>query len=680
MSDLQRKLLYLFEQPSEPLDKPRDEGAIVFSFGGRAPAPSSRFGKPPTIIDVPKRPETDLAQLGTATSVPRGTPFSIFLDHHRQAAKDLYDAFMKTKGAEDLMEFAASVHDNINEEVYIYALASTIFNKKELQNVQLPTFLEIFPDKFIPENELMRTYVRAMNISPDEKTLKVTHGPDFATTTQKPEHRVSYWREDYGINTHHWHWHLAYPLAMDVTRDRKGELFYYMHQQMLARYDMERLSVKINRVEPLENWRVPIPDGYFSKLTINNSGQAWGTRQDNTLLKDVRRTDFGDEVIHITDLELWRSRIFDAIHQGYVINRKGERVSLSDDVTTGKRGIDILGDALEADRTLSINYPYYGNLHNMGHVLISVAHDPDFSHKEDMGVMGNTATAMRDPVFYRWHKFIDEIFQEYKMTQERYTHEDLSFPGIVIERVNVLRQDNKDLVTGWTKRELEMSRGLDFNSPVPVVLELAHMDHQPFEYHLQVTNNNQTEKQVTVRIFLAPKHNITGLEMTFMEQRLLWAEMDKFTVNLKIGSNHIVRLSKDSSVTSPPEYTFKDLLKQTEERNPICGCGWPHHMLLPRGTPSGMDFQVFFMLTDWEKDKVKTSEESPSKRCNYAVSFCGILDEKFPDSKPMGFPFDRRPPQQLMNRSIDKTQDLDVLDNIKLHDVKITFLNKDLNE
>lgn len=52
-----------------------------------------------------------------------------------------------------------------------------------------------------------------------------------------------------------------------------------------ASYDMDRLSVGLNRVEKLGNWRIPIPDGYFSKLTINNSGQAWGSRQDNTLMQ-----------------------------------------------------------------------------------------------------------------------------------------------------------------------------------------------------------------------------------------------------------------------------------------------------------------------------------------------------------------------------------------------------------
>ena len=36
----------------------------------------------------------------------------------------------------------------------------------------------------------------------------------------------------------------------------------------------------------------------------------------------------------------------------------------------------------------------------------------------------------------------------------------------------------------------------------------------------------------------------------------------------------------------------------------FCGCGWPQHMLLPRGKQEGMAFELFVMVTDWSQDKV----------------------------------------------------------------------------
>lgn len=34
--------------------------------------------------------------------------------------------------------------------------------------------------------------------------------------------------------------------------------------------------------------------------------------------------------------------------------------------------------------------------------------------------MGDSATAMRDPVFYKWHAFINDIFLEHKNTLPAY--------------------------------------------------------------------------------------------------------------------------------------------------------------------------------------------------------------------------------------------------------------------
>lgn len=35
-------------------------------------------------------------------------------------------------------------------------------------------------------------------------------------------------------------------------------------------------------------------------------------------------------------------------------------------------------------------------------------------------MMGDFATAMRDPVFYRWHAYLDDIFYKFKGTLPSY--------------------------------------------------------------------------------------------------------------------------------------------------------------------------------------------------------------------------------------------------------------------
>lgn len=61
---------------------------------------------------------------------------------------------------------------------------------------------------------------------------------DYTGNDGDVEHRLAYFREDVGINLHHWHWHLVYPFEgpnIVVDKDRRGELFYYMHRQIIAR-------------------------------------------------------------------------------------------------------------------------------------------------------------------------------------------------------------------------------------------------------------------------------------------------------------------------------------------------------------------------------------------------------------------------------------------------------------
>lgn len=41
-------------------------------------------------------------------------------------------------------------------------------------------------------------------------------------------------------------------------------------------------------------------------------------------------------------------------------------------------------------------------------------------------MLAATETAIRDPVFFRWHKFIDDVFLKYKMTQPPYTPKQVS--------------------------------------------------------------------------------------------------------------------------------------------------------------------------------------------------------------------------------------------------------------
>lgn len=69
-----------------------------------------------------------------------------------------------------------------------------------------------------------------------------------------------------------------------------------------------------------------------------------------------------------------------------------------------------------------------------------------------------------------------------------------------------------------------------------------------------------------------------------------------------------MRRSDESSVTVPYERTFRNLEVGREgvdeDSFNFCGCGWPQHLLIPKGTEAGMACQLFVMVSNYEYDAV----------------------------------------------------------------------------
>lgn len=76
------------------------------------------------------------------------------------------------------------------------------------------------------------------------------------------------------------------------------------------------------------------------------------------------------------------------------------------------------------------------------------------------------------------------------------------------------------------------------------------------------------------------------------------------------GQNTIQRSSTESSLTIPFERTFRNV----DENRPIsgdsleqfnfCGCGWPQHLLIPKGSKAGFPMDLFIMISDYTGDAV----------------------------------------------------------------------------
>ncbi|XP_038106639.1 phenoloxidase 2 [Culex quinquefasciatus] len=677
-----RKLLALLQRPLEPTFYPKDNGTTVIdlpdSYFTERYRPigeslQNRFGN-----DAENR--IAVRNVGTpnitfAEAIDRRGGFSLFNEKHRKIAGDLIGLFLGQPDVDSLMAVAAYSRDRLNPVLFQYALSVAIQHRPDTKDLNVPSFLELFPDSFVDPAVFPRLREEGAVVQQANR-MTIDIPQNFTASDREDEQRLAFFREDVGVNLHHWHWHLVYPGEgpdQVVRKDRRGELFYYMHQQLIARYNVERFCAKLARVQPLNNLRQPLPEAYFPKIIRSANNRAFPARPQNQQLRDLNRV--ADDVIFtVSDLERWGSRIAEAIDAGTVLGQNGQRVPL-----TEANGIDILGNILEPSK-LSVNQQFYGNYHGNLHNLIAYSHDPDNRFLEGYGVVGEFQTAMRDPAFYRLHCEVDNLFHRYKATLPVYPPAQLNFNGIQIQSLAVTLNRPKAppnvLLTYWQRTQVDLASGLDFGPEGNVFVSFTHLQHAPFAYRLTVNNSTGTPRRGTCRIFIGPKVDERNTPLTYKEQRILMVELDKFGVTLNPGSNDIVRRSEQSSVTIPYERTFRAAQLSGNAASPaeaayrFCNCGWPHHLLLPKGTPEGLKFDLFAMISDYAGDTVN-QEFDENANCSDSHSFCGLRDRLYPDRRAMGYPFDRNAPAAVRTLQ-DFTR---ANSNMAVTDVNVRFTN-----
>jgi len=399
-----------------------------------------------------------------------------------------------------------------------------------------------------------------------------------------------YYREDPVANAHHVDWHRI------NSGHRRGEFFYHMHGQMLARYEAERLSLGLGLTQMFgpEQWDRRVEDEYDPRL-----GGRWRTRRPGTIetsrMHDMRET--------VEMLAEFTARYSQGVDQG----------------------IDRFGGVFER------------GLHNTGHVEIGLLSG------RGAGVMGSSGGAMRDPIFYRWHAYVQSMFQLYKNTlieRAPYTDTELSFPGVRVESCSV-QPDYGELDTFYTYREMASVRLDSLDNPSPgssMSIQYMRLNHRPFHWNLVIHSDQPERTHAIVRIFMMPTMDGVGNRATI--------HMDHFYIELTPGTNEIRREELEASHLSKSRWSLNQLqdhlLNGQVNRADFTwgGCGWPRHLNIPRGTEEGMSWTLVVMVSKVLPQDI-SSLESWKANSNLAWSYCGVREGLVPDSRPMGFPVDR---------------------------------------
>jgi hypothetical protein len=520
--------------------------------------------------------------------------------------------------------------------------------------------------------------------------------------------QLDYWREDVLANEHHQHWHEVYPYTglppsdlrewvkdrtpeelvgilnaiqpnpgwanlvssstpdqlaelfgeavnadtrkvprnlyqlMFRLNDRQGEIFLYMHEQMLARYDAELLSVGLDRVEPFgpDEWTKAIEAGYDPEEEDEVEPDFGPRPQGRVLPKEAVEWLAG---VH--------GQIADAIAAEQLRGANGNPVPI--DPTN-------LGEAVEATawQLHRLDRNAYPGLHNQGHMFLADFSDP-------LGVMSNPVAAIRDQIFWQWHKLIDDLGASWQEKLDPFRFDDA--PGVLVRNSadpgskaawaspDIILCRTADLPEGKDPQEVgnELFGGdnwsQDFSDPgggdgvqpvnqLVTAMESANYDgeaiqfltHEPFSYFFRVENPSSEQIELTARVFLAPAAHA--------EDRRAWIEMDKFLVTVAAESKAVVyRSDTESSVVKRPVDrgpTDVQAANGATDEGSYCDCGWPYTLLLPRGTPAGAEYRLLVMYSDAKIDRVAAPAQCGS------MSWCGAVD-RYPDTRDMGYPFCR---------------------------------------
>jgi len=661
-------MMTLLEHLYDPIDAPRFRGNVVFDLPqnlGGSPISLRSGGKSCCELkDVPFKYKKGYYTKEILEKVLKDKGI---LKYKRGTLLDDFDPSVKKdvnvvadiingdqRPFDHMMSIAATVKDMINENLFAKAMITTTVRRTDVE-FAVPNMAEIMGPAFLPNQKQLERQVKQLvdngRNDADMEIFADWTSPEFRTyPPSEIESKLWYLREDPEVNSHHWYWHILFGdgenFNKDELQDRRGELFYFLHNQVCNRYNFERLSNGMDLVEGYTptHWNRPIELGYDPKLG-DLSTDYYPPREDNVFW-------YGHPA-ETRKMEKLVKAFKDSTRKGYLSGPNGEKVKLG--YKDGRDyGIIPLGATVEVDPLRTVNNETYGDIHNGGHYLMARAG----LHKQlvDAGIrnaLGNTATECRDPLLYRWHGYIDSIFADYKQTLGPYTDEDLDFPGIEIEDAAVYSStDDQNALFGNTLNDKNTLfthmdygdvgfYGADINNVTisnRIRIKYKRLNHSPFVYRFKVRNNGPPVRGL-VRLFLADEK---GTPTT--------VEMDKFLWNFKTGTSEFERSYEHSSsvprkaqtlyeIQESSSYSGSNNLVDTGIRE-YTGCGWPKHLLVPRGNPEGFKTNLLVVISPLLKDDAAKNTDWKTVS-TLTHSLCGAPGAKFPDSRPMGYPFDR---------------------------------------
>ena len=514
-----------------------------------------------------------------------------------------------------------------------------MIHRHDLAGLELPAPYEIYPHYFFTTDVMQKAKQYRMQEFSGVKKIDGVYTAIIPSNytgwyvNTNPSQKLTYWTEDIGLNAYYYYFHTDYPFWMggkehSLSKDRRGELYLFKHQQILARYYLERLSNDMGPI-PSFSWYKPIKTGYYPNLHYP-TGYSLPSR-DNYY--NVYTSEHYNDV---EELITYERRIRDAIDHGYIVLPDGSHLDL-----TKPESIEYLGNLVQGNVD-SVNTRFYKYIPYFAKMMLGASVSTMQPHTVIPGVLEQYETMLRDPMFYQLYKRIISYYWQFKEQLPHYTYEELNFPGVKIETV-----ETDKLVTYFDKYESDITNAVFVDEKTPEFVIKARqwrLNHVPFTVKMNVVSDHDVKG--IVRLYLGPKYDHLGHVVDVNENRENFVLLDTFPYEFKTGRNAVVRDSNHFTMYVKDRTPYHELYKwvmrayKGEEKFPLdmteAHCGVPARLMLPKGKKGGMPYQLYVIVSPFKAPIVPQYEGFDSRIT------CGIgSGARWLDSLPFGYPFDR---------------------------------------
>lgn len=112
----------------------------------------------------------------------------------------IYNIFIaELKTIDELQTVAVYARDRMNPFLFNYALSVAILHREDTKGLQVPLFIESFPEKFLDSKIFARIREEAFLV-PEGLRKPIEVPKNYSASDEEVEHKLWYFREDIGVS------------------------------------------------------------------------------------------------------------------------------------------------------------------------------------------------------------------------------------------------------------------------------------------------------------------------------------------------------------------------------------------------------------------------------------------------------------------------------------------------